>query len=325
MNMTPFSSEGSAAHRHPGSLWAITCHFNPLHYRTKREAFRVFRARLPVRLLAVELAFDGISELDEGDADRVVRCRDGDVLWQKERLLNVALEALPAECAEVIWLDADVLFRDPAWCCRTEDALKQHPVVQVFDRVVHARQGADPGSEAFLKGECARQGLVAGIRKGEVPLDVFDTVGRSASLGYAPGHGWAASREVLRRVGFYDALILGGGDKAFAAAAFARAKTFPESLGMNAVQASHFEAWRRIAEREIGGQVGWVEGTIMHLWHGRIEDRGYARRYRGLAPHAFDPAKDIALGRDGCWRWSSEKPALHDDVRRYFASRREDG
>src|SRR5689334_16676128 len=38
----------------------------------------------------------------------------------------------------------------------------------------------------------------------------------------------------------------------------------------------------------------------------------------------FDPSDDIALGQDGCWRWNSDKNALHT-LRSSFESSNEDG
>src|SRR5262245_37018879 len=78
-----------APHRRsgPAGLWAITSYFNPARYRRKLQNYRVFRERLAVPLVTAELAFDGF-DLDAGDAEVLVRVRGGDVLWQKERLLN---------------------------------------------------------------------------------------------------------------------------------------------------------------------------------------------------------------------------------------------
>ena len=40
------------------NLWAITCYFNPVGYRRRLENYRMFRQRLKVPLVAVELSFD---------------------------------------------------------------------------------------------------------------------------------------------------------------------------------------------------------------------------------------------------------------------------
>src|SRR5258705_5930755 len=82
-------------------FWAITSYFNPARYRRKLSNFKVFRKHLTVPLVAVELAYSNDFELQEQDADILVQLRGGAVLWQKGRLVNVALIALPPGCAMV--------------------------------------------------------------------------------------------------------------------------------------------------------------------------------------------------------------------------------
>ena len=73
-------------------MWAITSYFNPARYKNRLSNFRVFRANLGVPLVTVELSFDGNFELSEKDSDILIQVSGGAVLWQKERLLNVALK-----------------------------------------------------------------------------------------------------------------------------------------------------------------------------------------------------------------------------------------
>src|SRR5438093_8021963 len=94
----------TACRRDADGLWAVTAYFNPMRYRRKRANYRLFRAHLDVPLVAVELAYGCDFELVDDDADILVRLRGRDVLWQKERLLNLALEALPARWRTVAWV-----------------------------------------------------------------------------------------------------------------------------------------------------------------------------------------------------------------------------
>src|SRR4029079_13310383 len=89
----------------------------------------------------VECAFgDAPFELPESAA--VLRVRARDVMWQKERLLNLAVAALPAACTKVAWIDADILFAEPNWAAETSRRLDDFPIVQPFDRVVRLPRGA---------------------------------------------------------------------------------------------------------------------------------------------------------------------------------------
>jgi hypothetical protein len=98
-----------------------------------------------------------------------------------------------------------------------------------------------------------------------------------------------------------------------------------QGLLMNARQEAHYLAWARSYHEAVGGRIGCIPGRAIHLWHGEIQDRQYGARDRALQALDFDPYGDIALDTQGCWRWSSDKTALHAFVRRYFESRNEDG
>ena len=76
-------------------IWAITSFFNPVRYQRRLLNYRVFRSRLGIPLVAVELSFDGQFELTKCDADILIQVSGGAVHWQKERLLNIALESVP--------------------------------------------------------------------------------------------------------------------------------------------------------------------------------------------------------------------------------------
>lgn len=299
-------------------LWAIACYFNPFGSARRLANFRSFRRRLGARLVAVELSFDGGFDLVEGDADRLLQVNGGDRLWQKERLLNLALGALPDECEFVAWLDADIVFHDPDWAERVREALGRHAIVQVFDRL------EEPGSGRDGEGG-SRVSLASGLHQGRYDMDVFARIGRSLEMGYTPGHGWAAHRSLLDRFGLYDAFILGTGDKAIAAAAYGRIEPLIESIDLNPPHAEHYRAWAEPFSREVGGSVGHSENTISHLWHGDLVRRRYRTRYLDFREYAFDPAEDLRLTVSGVWAWSNGKTEMHDYVRRYLESRCEDG
>ena len=308
-----------------GPLWAITAYFNPCRYRARLANFHTFRARLDVPLVAVELVYGEAPELSPGDADVLVRVPGEDVLWQKERLLNIALDALPDGCEAVAWLDCDVVFADSGWAESALDALASSPVIQPFRTVYDLPRGMGPEDAARCPADRARISLAAGLAAGRVPVDVFTTQGASMRLRYSPGHAWAARRRLLRAHGLYDVFVMGGGDKVMAGAALGHARQSAAAYELNERQARHYLDWALPFGESTGGRVGFADQVIYHLWHGELGRRGYGDRYRGFDAFAFDPFKDIRLAAGGAWSWSSDKPEMHDHVRRYFARREEDG
>ena len=308
-----------------GRLWAVTAYFNPCGYRTRLENFRTFRERLEVPLVAVELVYDGAPALEAGDADILVRVVGHDVLWQKERLLNVALGVLPDRCEAVAWLDCDLVFASRRWEASVLAALEASPVIQAFRTVYDLPRGVRPEDPGASAPELGRVSLAVAMADGSVPTDIFEIQGASLRYRYSPGHAWAARRNVLQTHGLYDAFVMGSGDKAMAAAAFGHFGRAPRAYRLNDAQTRHYLEWAIPFAQSVGGRVGFADETVHHLWHGELGRRGYGDRYGGFERFDFDPFKDVRLAEGGCWSWASDKPELHAHVRRYFTSRDEDG
>ncbi|MCB1501418.1 MAG: hypothetical protein KDK07_16810 [Bauldia sp.] len=299
---------------------AITAYFNPGRSRRRAFNYRVFRDRLTVPLVTVELADEGAFELAEGDADRLVRVSGGDLIWQKERLLNIALAHLPADCTHVVWLDSDIVFLSDDWPDRLLDALRRWRLVQPFARAFQVAPGWEEGMPLGEHVVAPSPGAAAVIKAHG--LDAYvDLVRDGGTLQPVVGYGWAARRDLLDAHGFFDACIIGGGDRAIFSAGQGIFESVMDVHHMNAGQRRRFLAWAEPFHADVRGEVGYIAGDVAHLWHGDLKRRLYRQRHVDLAPLGFDPSADIALTDAGLWRWSSDRPALHDHVRRYFEFR----
>jgi hypothetical protein len=312
-------------HSTSNDLWVIAAYFNPVGFARRRSQFDVFRERLNAPLAVVELAYGERAELGPGDADILIQRRGGDVLWQKERLLNLALEALPPECTKVVWADCDLVFADPGWVEKTSRALEDVPVVQPYTTVYDMARDATPpptSSDSFV---LARPSLAALAVAGK--FDSEDVPDHTQGWGdwCSPGHAWAIRRELLEAHGLYDAMVVGSGDVGIAAAIMGCPRLTIEEYRMNDRQADHYSRWAEPFHAALPGPVGVIDGDIYHLWHGRLEDRLYGRRYPDFSRFRFDPERDIIRSPQGVWRWNSDKPAMHRYVNDYFHARQEDG
>src|ERR1700682_329130 len=117
-------------------MWAITSYYNPARSKRRWTNYRIFRRNLGVPLLTVELSFDGHFELEETDADILIQTSGGAVLWQKERLLNVAIQSVPPAVSHIAWIDCDVIFERTDWMDEAKTQLKDFKVVQLFSNLV---------------------------------------------------------------------------------------------------------------------------------------------------------------------------------------------
>ena len=308
-------------------LLAITCHFNPAGYRRRLENYRLFRRHLAVPLATVELSFDGNFQLGPGDADALLQIHGGDVMWQKERLLNLALPMVPETCRNIAWLDCDVIFVGDEWVAHACRALDEVGLLHLFQERYDPGRGWTPDqldSDPFPPDRLVPSMVYKIVVEGTPPEDLLvphPRVKRWASNGLA----WASRRDLLEAHGLYDALILGSGDRAMLCAAFGRFEDCSRALLMNERQEEHYRAWARPYFETVRGRVGYIPGRAVHLWHGEVKDRQYGERERAFERFGFDPFRDIARDEHGCWRWNSDKAELHAFVRRYFESRNEDG
>jgi len=85
-----------------------------------------------------------------------------------------------------------------------------------------------------------------------------------------------------------------------------------------------FEDWASKAFKLVGGDMGYVSGSILHLYHGTKANRQYESRHELLIVHQFDP--EVHLEMDGIiWRWSSlAGQELPVKVSRFLKNRNED-
>jgi hypothetical protein len=306
-------------------LWGITCYFNPVGYRRRLENYHVFRRHLGIPLVTVELSFDGTFQLCNEDADILVQIHGGDVMWQKERLLNIALERVPNTCGNVAWLDCDIVFDSEDWAERANRALDASVVVHLFHERHNLPRHATADDLHCWNARPTSYSVVLKLAAGEAgPEDLF-LANAPLERGSTAGLAWAARRQVLEKHRLYDACILGTGDRAMLCAALGKLDYGARTTLMNDRWRRHYLAWARPYSESVMARVGSVGGRLFHLWHGEIEDRQYGERHRRLQAFDFDPLDDIALDRGGCWRWNSDKKAMHAFVRRYFESRNEDG
>jgi hypothetical protein len=271
----------------------------------------------------VELSQDGQFQLRPSDADILVQMKSQHLLWQKERLLNVALKSVPRDCRTVAWLDCDVVFEERDWAARTADLLQEFKIVEPFSLSYEIPRNEFPGGPKSKQDQgysllYANANEIAGpdVLRGNMRLKRVNS-----------GLAWAARREFLDEHGFYDACVMGSGNRAIACAALGRFDDAIHYLQMNPAWTRHYMNWAKPYFDAVRGDVGWADGALFHLWHGELEHRRYAERHAYLSEWGFDPAKDIVIDDNGAWRWGRTRTKAHMEkiIYGYFQSRREDG
>ena len=313
------------------ALWAVTSYFNPTRSRWRTANYRTFRESLAAPLLTVEWSPDARFELGPGDADMLVQISGGDLMWQKERLLNLGISRLPTCCRHVAWLDCDILFENSGWMSEAMRRLDDVKLVQLYDRVLYSAPppvGSCIESGSWPHGaiELERTGYASvhenaptSDRARPVATDDLATFQRLPSAGFA----WAADRELLVRNPLFDTWVCGGGDSAYILAATGKADWVLQQQGLSAAHGEHLLRRARGLCADVAGRMGYVAGSILHLWHGAFEQRRYRGRHEILARHGFDPGSFLRMADSGAWCWGRIPPTLASAVADYLRARDE--
>ena len=250
-------------------------------------------------------------------------------MWQKERLLNLVVKSLPEECETVAWIDCDVIFESMDWVTNAIKALECSQLVHLYQHRVNLPKNTvleNLGStELPVNSEFQTPSAIYLMSQGKARDEDFMRAGMPVGLQSTVGLAWACSRKLLRRHGLYDACIIGGADRAILGAALGRFDYGIEALRMSGKRLNHYLEWAQPFHEAVKGRVCHIPGRAFHLWHGELLNRQYESRLDILNRYAFDPYLDISKDDQGLWKWASDKPDLHRDLRTYFASRNEDG
>jgi hypothetical protein len=299
-------------------VWAITSYYNPVRYSRRLSNYHVFRANLHVPLVTVELSFDGRFDLNRNDADILIQIAGGAILWQKERLLNVALRAVPAEVDCIAWVDSDLILDRPDWVEEANRQLGTFNVVQLFSDAIHLNledyrsTGVDVSNHESVPG-------IVGLSDAKKLITVQSDLNY-----YQSGFAWAAKRQLLEEHNFYDAAIVGGGDCMMVAAVLGQFDGISQRFLLNEMRRRHYLEWAIPFHDSVAERIAQVPGTVYHLSHGDLKNRKYGERHFSLAAFNFDPNLDLRVGTQGAWEWARPKPELEAFLLAYFVGRAED-
>lgn len=311
-------------HRHKNKdqhrILLITCYYNPNRYRSRYENFRTFAKKITEEgrhWRALELIFPGQSaQLTE--YKNVISISGGDVLWQKERLLNLLIKKHAKKYDALAWTDSDILFENQNWEEESLAQLQHYPVVQPFSKVIRLPRG-----HRTWQGEGEEWHSFASVYKKSPQLLLKGDFEKHGHSGFI----WLMRSDILYKHGLYDCNIAGSGDHVMSHAFTGDwdSSCITRIMSGNKLHTKHFETWAKKVYRDIKARVGFTPGNIWHLWHGETEHRRYVLRNRELAEFGFNPYKDIRKTRNGLWKWASNKQRLHLWAKEYFGQRREDG
>jgi len=300
-------------------LAVLTTFFNPNNYLNLRYNYLKFSEKIKEKadLFPIELSFNGEFFIEDENVIQIKGSREN-ILWQKERLLNIALENLPKEYTNVAWIDCDIIFENENWVEEVNEKLKDYKVLQLFENAKRLDENGNVGkvSKSIIK-------RISELNRVDIDL----------SKG-TPGFAWAIRREILDNIKFLDTMILGGGDSMMFVSYFNGVLYYQNITKLKSLYESYlikkynkdildmFEEWNKKTIRLIDSSVSFIEGDIIHLYHGKMINRNYNSRYEILSELKFNKELDISMGDNNLWKIN--RIELLSKIGRYFEGRNED-
>lgn len=314
----------------PRMLHVIVVISNPVRWESRIRLAKQFLAHMRqanVHITLVEHAF-GIRplELDHEEVDTYVPLRGGDdsELWLKESLINIGVRHLPKDWRYMAWIDADLTFVSSNWALDTLHALQHWPVVQNWSRCMDLNQRHEviPDESGNFQNTSFGSAWVAGKFDNYDILHPGNPQGFAAYISSHVGYSWAIRREAYEGIGgLINWVPTGAADWLQACGFTGRLTPHP---GRTEAFNKRLMIFQDRCDRHIQQSVGYVDGTIMHHFHGGKARRAYVNRDVMLQKSGFDPDVDLIIDANGIPVLSGENRKLRDWLRRYFRSRDED-
>lgn len=270
----------------PSDIAVITPYFNFTNYDSVRQNLYRFRQALGYKVTVVELSLTGRFHCATESHDLRLASDVRSIMFQRNRLINLAIRRLPTNITKVAWVDGDVLFDDPQWLDKLSELLDDVEIAQPFDTArsldIH--------------------GAVTRARPSWCSIMGTDTDKWSSSRGYA----WGARLDALPtlpleqgKIGLLDRQLVS--EDTVMAMYWAGMGLGGDVRRMGQTMEYYCRVW---SGSQPTRKLGFVPGVVSHLYHGEYaskyeEDRDY------LTNTNYDPMNDVVIDPStGVYRWS---------------------
>jgi hypothetical protein len=228
----------------------------------------------------------------------VFHIKSNSYMFHKENMIRILEKRIPQKYQKLLFVDADIVWKQPNWYDQISRTLDYYDVVQPFE----TGHWLDL---TYRKKETSRDTVLFMWK------DKWDHT-------LHPGFSWAMRRDWYKANGFFDYALSGSGDTL--SASHWLNKKFPKGfkslpLALKSIYAEFCKKPRP--------QLGYCKGLeVFHLYHGGRANRQYVDRHKIL-----DVEQDILdlthINADGLIEWNDPE-YWNPQFLKYFISRDDD-
>jgi hypothetical protein len=302
----------------------VCCYFNFTGSPFRYKNYNIFQKNIrkhDIKLLTVEFSPTKDFELNKEDTDVLIQLSDGDIMWQKERLLNIGIEQLPPDTDIVIIADTDIIIGREDFVEKLEETLKTYKVVQCFSDtlVFNPILELDENVNFFkLNHNLTYNYCNSGISVVRDYIDnkVYDNVRTAYGLA------WAFRYDILKKMRLFDHNIIGSGDKLLFGTLF-NIMFKHEVAGVNFNP--YIEYARNALSHVNGKEVSYLKDTTIYsLYHGEFVNRKYLERHNILKHYQFNSINGLIDRPNLPYKFSdSISDELKKEIEIYFINRKD--
>ena len=276
--------------------------FNPVKSRRilMNYLYTVEKLKLAkIPYYTMELVYNGRNS-EIADAFHV---RAKSYMFHKENLCYLLEKRIPKYYTKLLFLDADVVFSDPDWYNKLSESLDSYEVVQPFTNAIWLNLEYNTICKTQIT--CV--------------LDKDKTVNnlQGAHVGFA----WAFQRSYFNEVGMFQYDILGSGDSVSSMLFLNNRANYHSSI-QREKRITYMSSLIRQHLKKRCPTITFLNGNIIHLWHGSWENRQYYEKEL-LLTSVNNIQKLISINKDGVFEFKDLK--LNDILYKYFIDRDDDG
>jgi|GEM_PF-1148208 len=308
------------------NLYCIVPYFNYVKSENRKRLFIEFINRYKnidnLKIIVIEAVFEEDFFDLPSDMEGIYKylsITTPDIIWIKENLINIAINnlSLKVDWNYLVWIDADIQFLNTNWIQESIDRLQESHIIQLFQHAINL----GPNGETFRIDE----GFVYCYKESGIEYDSNEYYSYTC---WHPGYAWGMNRDFYEKAKEYnlspliDYCIVGSNDHHMALSFIQKSnKSYPSDISEDYKdRISEYENFCKIIELNLD----YINGTIVHFWHGSLKDRKYNERWYMLLDNNFRTYNDISYDTKGLLQYTLKGKRFNKILMNYFYARKED-
>lgn len=307
---------------------------NPCNYKRRIVLANLFIEQMlqnkDVNLYVVECIYPKLGQtykITESNNPNHLQLTAETILWTKENMINLAVEKLlPPDYKAFAFIDADLHFNNINWAEDTLKILNSCDILQPFENGYNLNRFNKIDINPKTLYSTLYLWLNSNPRNYKNNIEKKDLIIKNIKTEYwHPGWAWAITRSAYEKMnGIYDLGIIGGGDSILAKSIMKPNYMItqkPYNMCSLAFQKSLYDYQIKFKDLK----VGYTPGTLLHSYHGTLENRNYVNRWNILIFNNYNPY--LFIKKNDCGMYEATKyfsQGFQNEIIKYFKDRNED-